>query len=144
MSKRDEAKMIASSLLASQDLVFFSIFTFFVAVYSADSVSYTHLDVYKRQHTTTENKVQGTGLGLSIIKSMIELMGGSCLLYTSKEFSDIWVIWMFRILYRFANHFPLRRELTLRKFISPVHYLIHIFVRIFVNIVKGLLNSKFF
>ena len=50
------------------------------------AVSYTHLDVYKRQIMCLENKMPMLVFGLNEPNSIVETMSGTftCLLYTSR------------------------------------------------------------
>ena len=43
---------------------------------SLRSVSYTHLDPFERERTSTLSGTQGTGLGMSIAKRLVDMMGG--------------------------------------------------------------------
>ena len=58
--------------------------------------------------------------------------------------TDIAIIGVLRICNGIANGMPLLFKLTLGKFIRPVHDLYKIFVRVFIQIVKSLLQSEFF
>ena len=61
-----------------------------------------------------------------------------------KNFTDIGIIWMLRIFDCFTDCFSLRREATFGEFICPVHQFFHVFIRVFVDVIKSLFDSKFF
>ena len=57
--------------------------------------------------------------------------------------ANISVIWMFWIRDCFTDHPSLCNEFSICKLICPVHHLRHMFVWIFINIIKSLFNPQF-